>query len=149
VVAPGSDIIGPGAGGPGLVAGGQGTSYAAAFVRGIAALVRHYHPERSTAQVISRIERTADHPPASALPDPARGWGTVDPYAALTTVLPGEPEATAAPAAGRPVHRLTGPASDHTARDRATAATLLALVATLVTAGLAVVLPAARRRHWL
>jgi type VII secretion-associated serine protease mycosin len=148
VVAPGQDIIGPGAGGPGLVAGGQGTSYAAAFVSGVAALVRQYRPELSAAQVISRIERTADHPPASTLPDPSLGWGTVNPFAALTAVLPGEPESTTAPPAGQRVRADARPVPDDVAGARAVRTALVALVATAGVAGLMVTLPAARRRRW-
>jgi hypothetical protein len=36
----------------------------------VAALVRAYHPELTAAQVIHRIEVTADHPAASTLPSP-------------------------------------------------------------------------------
>jgi subtilisin family serine protease len=58
-------------------------------VSGVAALVRAYHPNLSAAQVRHRLEVTADHPPV-ALPDPQVGWGVVDPYAAVTAVLPEE-----------------------------------------------------------
>ena len=105
VVAPGADIVGPGAAGPGLVGGFQGTSYAAPFVSGLAALIRAYHPQLTPAQVLYRIEVTADHP-AAALPDAAMGWGTVDPYAAVTAVLP--EENGAAPAAATAT-RITAP----------------------------------------
>jgi type VII secretion-associated serine protease mycosin len=114
VVAPGSDILGPGAGGPGLVGGVQGTSYASPFVAGVAALIRAYRPQLTPAQVVHRIEATAEHP-ATALPDAQLGWGTVDPYAAVTAVLPEEngasPTAAAAvrvapPAASPPADRV-------------------------------------------
>jgi subtilisin family serine protease len=117
VVAPGVDLISTGAGGTGLVAtgtGGGGTSFAAPYVAGVAALVLAYHPGLSPAQVVRRIEATADHP-AATLPDAQLGWGIVDPYAAVTAVLPGEarepvatPTATiVAPAAV--VGQVTGP----------------------------------------
>jgi type VII secretion-associated serine protease mycosin len=99
VVAPGVDLISTGAGGTGLVAtgtSGGGTSFAAPYVAGVAALVLAYHPGLSPAQVVHRIETTADHP-AATLPDTQLGWGVVDPYAAVTAVLPdeaGEPVAT-------------------------------------------------------
>lgn len=111
VVAPGSDILGPGAGGAGLVNGVQGTSYAAPFVAGVAALIREYRPQLTPAQVLHRIEATAEHP-AAALPDASLGWGTVDPYAAVTDVLPEENGAGPAPVAAAKVAPPTpkGPA---------------------------------------
>lgn len=86
VVAPGTDLIGPGAGGVGLVSE-SGTSFATAYVSGVAALVRSYYPKLSVPQVIRRIEATADQPPGK-LPTPGLGWGEVNPYAAITAVLP-------------------------------------------------------------
>jgi type VII secretion-associated serine protease mycosin len=88
LVAPGENVvsIGPGGGGQWQ---GSGTSYAAPFVAGIAALVRAYHPKLSAAQVRHRLEATADHP-NTTVPDPGFGWGTVDPLAAVTAVLPEE-----------------------------------------------------------
>ena len=105
LVAPGVDILGLGPGGPGHWKG-NGTSYSAPFVAGVAALVRAYRPGLSAEQVKHRLLATATHP-AVALPDPALGWGMVNPLAAVTTVLPEEngveprsvapPGATAAP----------------------------------------------------
>jgi membrane-anchored mycosin MYCP len=93
LVAPGVDVTGLGPGGPGHWKG-SGTSYSAPFVAGVAALVRGYRPELSAAQVKHRLLTTASHP-AVALPDPALGWGMVNPLAAVTTVLPEEAGATA------------------------------------------------------
>src|SRR5262249_22309780 len=104
LVAPGVDILGLGPGGPGQWTAG-GTSYSAPFVAGTAALVRAYHPGLSAAQVKHRLLVTASHP-AVPLPDPALGWGTVNPMAAVTTVLPEEgetkPAAVTPPDARRP-----------------------------------------------
>jgi type VII secretion-associated serine protease mycosin len=109
VVAPGEGIVGPAAGGQGQLVG-QGTSFATAFVTGVAALVRSYLPGLTAEQVVQRIEATADHQP-SALPSLGLGWGEVDPYAAVTAVLPSSgPTAAArqaALAAPRP-SRATG-----------------------------------------
>jgi membrane-anchored mycosin MYCP len=58
-------------------------------VAGTAALVRSYYPNLSAAQVVQRLELTADQP-GTALPNPEVGYGIVDPYTALTTVLPQE-----------------------------------------------------------
>jgi subtilisin family serine protease len=88
VVAPGENVLGLGPGGPGHWEG-DGTSYSAPFVTGVAALVRAYRPELSAAQVKHRLLATANHP-AGALPDPAFGWGMVNPLAAVTTVIPRE-----------------------------------------------------------
>lgn len=110
LVAPGVDVCSLGPGGPGQWQA-SGTSYAAPFVSGVAALVRAYHPTLTAAQVLHRLEATADRPPANA-PDPSFGWGTVNPLAAVTAVLPDEGPngAVAAPtpaaaAAPRPVVR--------------------------------------------
>ncbi|GAA4531792.1 S8 family serine peptidase [Amycolatopsis samaneae] len=88
LVAPGVNVLGLGPGGPGHWQG-QGTSYSAPFVAGAAALVRAYRPTLSAAQVKHRLLTTAAHP-AAQLPDPALGWGTVNPMAAVTAVLPEE-----------------------------------------------------------
>ncbi|WP_280402510.1 hypothetical protein [Nocardia carnea] len=44
-----------------------------------------YRPALTTVQVEHRLEATADH---SAAALPGLGWGTVNPVAALTTLLP-------------------------------------------------------------
>ncbi|MFF0452335.1 type VII secretion-associated serine protease mycosin [Nocardia africana] len=64
----------------------DGTSFSAAFVSGLAALVRSRFPDLSAAQVIDRIERTAHNPGAGR--DDRVGFGLVDPLAALTAQLP-------------------------------------------------------------
>ncbi|WP_054815786.1 type VII secretion-associated serine protease mycosin [Nocardia arizonensis] len=90
-------------GGTGLVDGVQtnegvqpvdGTSFAAPYVAGLAALVRAKYPELSAGQVIERITRTA-HAPGRGRDD-AIGAGLVDPLAALTAPLPTEPIAAGA-----------------------------------------------------
>jgi membrane-anchored mycosin MYCP len=88
LAAPGVDVIGPGPGGSGHWAG-SGTSFAAPFVTGTAALVRAYHPELSAVQVAERLKATATAP-AAVLPDPALGWGVVDPLGAVSALLPAE-----------------------------------------------------------
>jgi membrane-anchored mycosin MYCP len=59
----------------------SGTSFSAAYVSGLAALVRAKYPNLSAAQTIQRIERTA-HSPANVV-DNRIGYGTIDPVAAL------------------------------------------------------------------
>ncbi|MBD8506415.1 type VII secretion-associated serine protease mycosin [Hoyosella sp. G463] len=59
-----------------------GTSYAAPFVAGTAALVRERFPELSAREVVERIVATA-HAPAEGW-NPTLGHGIVDPVAAVT-----------------------------------------------------------------
>jgi subtilisin family serine protease len=87
-VAPGVDVVSLGPNGPGQWQG-SGTSYAAPFVAGAAALIRAYHPGLTAAQVKHRLEATANRPPTQ-VPDPGMGWGTVNIAAAVTAVLPEE-----------------------------------------------------------
>ncbi|MFT3714564.1 MAG: type VII secretion-associated serine protease mycosin [Gordonia sp. (in: high G+C Gram-positive bacteria)] len=64
-----------------------GTSYAAAYVSGAAALVRSRYPDLTANQVATRLIRTAHGGPAR---DPVTGFGVVDPVAALTAELPAD-----------------------------------------------------------
>ena len=63
-----------------------GTSFAAAYVSGLAALLRQKFPELSPAQIINRITATARHPGGGV--DDAVGAGVVDAVAALTWNIP-------------------------------------------------------------
>jgi membrane-anchored mycosin MYCP len=63
----------------------NGTSFAAAFVSGVVALVRSAHPRLTAAQVVARIEATA-----RGAAGPGTGHGLVDPVRAVTAVLPAE-----------------------------------------------------------
>ncbi|MGP3925596.1 type VII secretion-associated serine protease mycosin [Streptomyces sp. 8N616] len=98
----------------------DGTSFAAPFVSGVAALIRSYHPELSAAQVRRRLALTAD-PPGRRVPDPGFGWGVANPYAAVATVLPDEGTARRAPATSESGVRLSAP---HSATDGTAARTL-------------------------
>ena len=76
---------------PGTGNGLWGTSFSAAYVSGVAALVRAKYPNLSAHQVIRRITATA-HNPAHGV-DNQVGFGVVDPVAALTfDVAPGDPK---------------------------------------------------------
>jgi membrane-anchored mycosin MYCP len=68
----------------------NGTSFAAAFVSGVVALVRSAHPGLNAAQVVARIEATAHGGTG-----PGTGHGMVDPVRAVTAVLPAEQASTA------------------------------------------------------
>ncbi len=66
-----------------------GTSFAAAYVSGLAALLRQKFPDLSPAQIINRITATARHPGGGV--DDAVGAGVVDAVAALTWDIPPGP----------------------------------------------------------
>jgi len=119
----------------------SGTSYAAGYVSGVAALVRSKYPGLSATQVVHRITATAHN--GARAPSNVVGAGTVDPVAALTWELPANPETLVAPA--KPVAAPPPPApKDNTPRTVALVGTaVLALVVAAVAATTAI---AARRR---
>jgi type VII secretion-associated serine protease mycosin len=86
IAAPGLDILGPAPRGQGYLAEPQGgTSFAAAYVSGVAALVRAAHPKLTPEQVAHRLTRTADSPPDGH--NAEVGYGVVNPYRAVTSLL--------------------------------------------------------------
>ncbi|AKN18403.1 type VII secretion-associated serine protease mycosin [Mycobacterium haemophilum] len=94
-----------------------GTSFSAAYVSGVAALVRAKYPGLSAHQVINRILQTAHNPPRGV--DNQVGYGVVDPVAALTFDVPvGE---RLPPAASARVLKPAAPPPppDHRARNMA------------------------------
>ncbi|MFJ4281432.1 type VII secretion-associated serine protease mycosin [Streptomyces massasporeus] len=70
---------------------GWGTSAAAAFVSGAAALVKAAHPGLAPAQIKSLLEDTARNAPSGGRDD-SRGFGFVDPAAAIEAAGRLEPE---------------------------------------------------------
>ncbi|MEU9287094.1 type VII secretion-associated serine protease mycosin [Streptomyces sp. NPDC048275] len=81
------DIAAPGVGMVSTVPkGGQctadGTSFAAPYVAGVAALLKEKHRDWSAAQIATRLEETAQRPGRG--PNQFIGWGVVDPVAALS-----------------------------------------------------------------
>jgi membrane-anchored mycosin MYCP len=88
LAAPGTGLLSVAPRGNGNVTA-SGSGVAVAFVAGAAALVRSYRPRLTAGEVRHRLEATADHP-TGRLPDPATGYGMVDPVAAVTTALPEE-----------------------------------------------------------
>ncbi|AZQ40724.1 type VII secretion-associated serine protease mycosin [Streptomyces cyaneochromogenes] len=88
VAAPGIDMVST------VPVGGhcvdQGTSFAAPYVSGVAALIRAKHRDWNYKQVITQIEQTADRTKPNR--DDFVGWGVVDPAAAVNddTTAPSE-----------------------------------------------------------
>jgi type VII secretion-associated serine protease mycosin len=75
----------------------SGTSFAAAYVSGVVALVRAAHPRLNPAQVVARIEATA-----RGSTGPGSGHGVIDPVRAVTADLPGDPVVAPAASPGQP-----------------------------------------------
>jgi membrane-anchored mycosin MYCP len=120
----------PGSEQPGEMVPVSGTSYAAAYVSGVAALVRSKFPNLTAAAVIHRITATAHG--AARSPSNLVGAGSVDAVAALTWDVPDAPAPN--PAAVRQVAAPPiPPAEDSTPRN----------VAFIGTAGLTLLMLAA------
>lgn len=113
----------------------SGTSYAAPFVSGLAALIRSRFPTMTARQVMQRIEATAHHPPAGW--DPLVGAGVVDFLAAVSADVPPSPSPAprSSPVPIRPPAAARRP--EHTARDTAFtgAAICLAVLGVVLTTG--------------
>ncbi len=112
LVAPGRSVVAavPGHG----LARFDGTSFAAPFVSGTAALIRAYRPSLTAAQVATRILATADPAPGGGR-STASGYGILNPYRAVTDQLGDGPVAAPSPSSG-PVHAaVPGPARPRTA----------------------------------
>jgi membrane-anchored mycosin MYCP len=99
IAAPGTDIVGLSPRDDGVINAidgpdntllvPAGTSFSAAIVSGVAALVRAKYPQLSAYQVINRLTRTARAPARGV--DNQVGYGIVDPVAALTWDVPEGP----------------------------------------------------------
>jgi membrane-anchored mycosin MYCP len=149
VAAPGERVTSLDANGPGLVNAqlGQqglvplnGTSFAAPFVSGVVALIRSRYPSLSAAQVMDLVKQTARTPGDG--PNPATGYGVVDPVAALTYKLVppnGVPESNG----GTPI---SGPPQPDPGNVRARAIVLGVTGISLVLMAAALAFAAARRR---
>jgi len=68
----------------------RGTSFAAPYVAGLAALVRDRYEDLSAKQVMHRIKATSAHPAATGGRDNLVGYGMINPVAALTAYIPAE-----------------------------------------------------------
>ncbi|MFI7123872.1 type VII secretion-associated serine protease mycosin [Amycolatopsis sp. NPDC049868] len=145
LVAPGVDVDSIGPRGPGQWKG-SGTSYAAPFVAGTAALIRAYHPQLTADQVRRRLELTADHP-AARLPDPQFGWGMVNPTEAVSMVIPEETGRTGALVSGSSANPPAMPPLD-VGPVVVVAGFFLALVVILAVCLAGRLGPAGHRRRW-
>lgn len=130
VAAPGQEIVSLDSHTAGLINATQppsgqqsqlaGTSFAAPYVAGLAALVRARFPQLSATEVIKRIEATAHRPPEGW--NQWIGFGSIDPIAALTHEVPPnlalekKPIELAPAARALPVPQ-SAPEPDHTSRD--------------------------------
>ncbi|WP_405003367.1 S8 family serine peptidase [Kitasatospora purpeofusca] len=94
VTAPGEGLLAAGPGGGTFTV--SGPSYAAALVAGTAALVLGRSPSLTVEQLADRLRSTA-YRPGTALPDPAVGWGAVDPVTAVGAPAAAGPAAAPAP----------------------------------------------------
>jgi membrane-anchored mycosin MYCP len=123
------------------LAGLSGTSYAAGYVSGVAALVRSRFPSLPAAEVVRRISATAHN--GARAPSNLVGAGSVDALAALTWELPARSGPAGTPT--KPIAVPPAPApKDTTPRTVAFAGT--AALALLVAAAAGAAAVAARRR---
>jgi hypothetical protein len=142
--APGDAVMSVGPSGSGYYTG-AGPSFATAFVAGSAALALGYRPDLTEAQLVHRLEATA-YRLGGAVPDPQLGYGSVDPVAAVTAVLPQDHPTPAAAPAVTPAMPPVRPASAAPRQAVTVALTALGVIA-LVALG-AVVIPRGRRQGW-
>jgi membrane-anchored mycosin MYCP len=83
-----ADLYGePGASQPTAI---RGTSFAAPYVAGLAALLRAKYKTMSAREIMYRIEATAQHPSGPDGRNNQVGYGIIDPVAALTALIPGQ-----------------------------------------------------------
>lgn len=125
-----------------------GTSFAAAYVAGAAALVRQYHPALTATQVAARLLATADPAGGGATRD-ATGSGLVDPYRAVTATAVSADRPAIGPAVVAGADRTTGvPAAEQHRRQMAYRFAIVAAVAALLLLLGASTVRHGRRRRW-
>ncbi|WP_077078538.1 type VII secretion-associated serine protease mycosin [Mycobacterium numidiamassiliense] len=128
----------PGKEGPVPIAG---TSFAAAYVSGLAALLRQRFPDLAPAQIMNRIVATSRHPGGGV--DDSVGAGTIDAVAALTWDVP----AGSAPGNAFPVDRIHPPVPVPGPDHGPINAVALAIIGLIVALGLAALVRRALKRH--
>ncbi|WP_248961054.1 S8 family serine peptidase [Sphaerisporangium perillae] len=144
VLAPGEDITSTWPGGT-YRQDLPGTSFAAAYVAGVAALVRARHPGLDNVRVRRRIEITADGASGTGT-----GAGMVNPLLAVSEILPSEVVAIAPrePSA-LPSTIVTRPKPpDQKAIDVSVGVAVIAVCAAGLVTAMGVVIPLGRRRGW-
>jgi membrane-anchored mycosin MYCP len=104
-----------------------GTSFAAAYVSGLAALLRQRFPDLTPAQIVNRITASARHPGGGV--NDAVGAGVISPVAALTWDIP--PGAVAEPVNVKRIPPPTPPAPPDRGPITAVAAGVAGLVLAL------------------
>ncbi|WP_393061267.1 type VII secretion-associated serine protease mycosin [Streptomyces sp. LN549] len=148
IAAPGVDIVStvPGNG----QCTDNGTSFSAPYVAGVVALMRAKYPDWTAAQVIARIEQTAERSVNGR--DAFIGWGVVDPVRALSgddapqdTPHPDAPPAGAQ--APEPAHLAMAETAQQRSKRYATYALAAAAVLVAAVAGTATVARDLRRRR--
>jgi membrane-anchored mycosin MYCP len=149
VSAPGVDMISdvPGVG----QCVDSGTSFAAPYVAGVAALIRGKHPTWTVRQVVAEIEETAERPGRGR--SDALGWGVVDPVKALSddarplsSPVPDPPPAVTGARPQPAAFELDDAARQRTVRDAVYALAAAVLVLGLIVGGAVTVRDARRRR---
>ncbi|MFD4027406.1 type VII secretion-associated serine protease mycosin [Streptomyces sp. NPDC058576] len=152
VAAPGVDIIStvPGFG----QCSDNGTSFSAPYVAGVAALLVAKYPTWKPAEIIARIEQTAERSITGH--DAFVGWGVVDPVRALAGDKDDVPQPAPKPdppmpkpPAPEPAHLAMSETSQERSERYATYALALAAVLVSVVAGTATVVRDVRRRRGL
>lgn len=147
LTAPGEAMTGPGPGGRGSFTA-SGPSYATALVAGTAALVLERRPELSVQALVHRLRSTTSGP-GEPVPDRVRGYGSVDPIAAVTAVLPEERRGAAVPDGRATVPGVAmPPAPGPSAAGSAWGVAAGSLAVLAGVAGAAAVVPRGRRRQW-
>lgn len=152
VAAPGVDIVStvPGFG----QCTDNGTSFSAPYVAGVAALLVAKYPAWTPAQIIARIEQTAERSVTGH--DDFVGWGVIDPVRALSGDKGDIPQEAARPdpappkaLAPEPAHLAMTETSQERSERYATYVLALAAVLVSVVAGTATVVRDVRRRRVL
>ncbi|MFG3284401.1 type VII secretion-associated serine protease mycosin [Streptomyces sp. NPDC048111] len=148
VAAPGVDMVSTVPGGGHCA--DSGTSFAAPYVAGVAALIRARHPGWTGREVVTQIEQTAER--AVAGHDRLVGWGVADPVRALTEDdhplrAPAAHEGVTPARAPAPAVLHPGESDEERTRRLATYVAVGAAVLVAVLSGAAVAIGEARRRR--